>query len=130
MDQRRIRIWECERIRLPNCKSFYVLKSWGVAWRANLVETLNSISYRSTESDPDVRIKMSTVDNGTSDYKYVLVYVNDVLHLTKDAQEDMLKLNQVYQLKKGFGPPYRYLSATFDRFQLEDGITVWSMTCV
>ena len=29
----------------------------------------------------------------------MLVYVDDVLYLEKDAQEDMLKLNQVYELK-------------------------------
>ena len=60
----------------------------------------------------------------------MLVYVYDVLHLVKDAQEDMLKLNQVYQLKEGFGPPDRYLGVNIDKVQLEDGITVWSMTCV
>ena len=41
----------------------------------------------------------------------------------------MLKLNQVYLLKEGFGPPYRYLGANIDKFQLEDGRTAWSMTC-
>ena len=33
----------------------------------------------------------------------MLVYVDDVLHLAKDAQEYMLKLNQVYQLKEFLG---------------------------
>ena len=60
----------------------------------------------------------------------MLVYVYDVLHLAKDKQEDMLKLNQVYRLKEGFGPPDRYLGANVNKFQLEDGRTVWSMTCV
>ena len=42
----------------------------------------------------------------------------------------MLKLNQVYQLKEGFGPIDRYLGANAHKVQLEDGITVLSMTCV
>ena len=50
--------------------------------------------YRSTDSDPEVWIKRETTDNGTAYYKYMLVYVDDVLPLTNDAQEDMLKLNQ------------------------------------
>ena len=45
----------------------------------------------------------------------MLVYVDDVLNLAKDAQEDMLKLNQVYPLKEGFGPPDRYLRANLDK---------------
>ena len=58
----------------------------------------------------------------------MLVYVKDVPHLEKDAQEDLLKLNQVYRLKEGFGPPDRYLRGNVDKLQLEDGRTLWSMT--
>ena len=60
----------------------------------------------------------------------MLVNVYDVLQLVKDIQEDMLNLNQIYRLKEGFGPPDRYIGANFDKFQLEYGRTVWSMTCV
>ena len=62
----------------------------------NLAEKLNSVGYRSTESDPDVWIKRETTENSTAYYKYMLVYVNGVIHLAKDSQEDMLKFNQVY----------------------------------
>ena len=88
------------------------------------------MGYRSTDSDPDFWIKRERTDNGTAYYKYMLVYVDDVLHLAKDAQEDMQKLNQVYLLKDGFGPPDRYLGANVDKVQLEDVRTLWSMTCV
>ena len=37
------------------------------SWRDKLIETLNSIDYRSTESDPNVWIKRATPDNG-NDY--------------------------------------------------------------
>ena len=50
----------------------------------------------------------------------MLVYVDDVLHLAKDAQEDMLGLNQVYQLKEGFGLPDRYIGGNVDKVRLED----------
>ena len=60
----------------------------------------------------------------------MLVYVDDVIHLAKDAQEDMLELNQFYPLKECFGPPDRYYGANVDKFQLEDGRTVWSMNYV
>ena len=42
----------------------------------------------------------------------------------------MLKLNQVYILREGFGSPYRYLGENVDKVQMEYGRTVWSMTCV
>ena len=60
----------------------------------------------------------------------MLVYIYDALYLAKDAHEDMLKLNPVYQLKEGFGPPDSYIGANVDKFQFEDVRTVWSMTSV
>ena len=60
----------------------------------------------------------------------MFLYVDDVLHLSKDAQEYMLNLNQVYLLKEVLGPPDRYLVTYVDKVQLEDGKTVCYMTCV
>ena len=111
-------------------RALYRLNSSGSAWRAKLEETINSMGYRSTESDPDVWINRTTTENGIAYYKYMLLYVDDVLHLANNAQEDMLKLNQVYRLKEGFGTPDRYIGANVDKVQLEDRKTVWYMTCV
>ena len=88
------------------------------------------MGYRSNESEPDVLIKRVTTDNGTAYYKYMLAYVNYVLHLTNYVQEYMLELNQSYRLKEVFVPPDIYLGANVDKVQLEDGRTVCSTTCV
>ena len=77
-------------------RALYGLKSSGSAWRSKLAEKLNSMYYRSTESDPDVSIDRATTENFNAYYKYMLIYVDDVLQLAKDTKEDMLKLNQVY----------------------------------
>ena len=61
------------------------MKSSGVAWIAKLAETLNSMGYRYTDSDPGIWIKRETTDNGTDYYNYMFVYGNDVLHLAKGA---------------------------------------------
>ena len=52
---------------------------------SKLVETLNSVVYRSTESDPDVWVKRVIIYNGSAYYKYMLVYADYVLHLSNDA---------------------------------------------
>ena len=72
------------------------------------------MGYRFTESEPDVWINRTKTDNDTTYYKLMLVYVDDMLYLAKDAQEDMLNLNQVYRLKEGFGPPDRYIGVNID----------------
>ena len=54
------------------------------------------MGYRYNDSYPDVWMKREPTENGTPYYKYMLVYVDNVIHLAKDAQEYMLKLNQIY----------------------------------
>ena len=88
------------------------------------------MGYKSTEPVTEVWIKKTTTENCTAYYKYILVYIDDVLHFAKNAQEDMLNLNQVYLLKEKFGPPDTYLGANVDKFQLEKGRTFWYMTCI
>ena len=53
-------------------RNIYGLKSVGSAWRYNLVDTLNSMGHRSTDSDPEVWIKRATTYNGTSSYFFLL----------------------------------------------------------
>ena len=60
----------------------------------------------------------------------MLVYVDDVLHLVNNSQEDMLNLNQVCGLKEVFWPLDRYIGTNIDKVQLKDGITVWYMAFV
>ena len=47
-------------------RALYVLKSPGEAWRYKLEDKLNPMSYRSTDSDPDVWIKRAKTENGTA----------------------------------------------------------------
>ena len=85
------------------------MQSSGSDWIDKFAETRNSMGYRSTESNPDVCINRVTTENGNAYYKYMLLYVDDVIHLAKDEQVNMLKLNHVYQLEDFFGSPDRYL---------------------
>ena len=110
-------------------RALYGLKSSGAAWRAKLAETLQTLGYTSTESDPDVWLKRSCKPNGMEYYSYMLVYVDDVLHISHDPSIDMGRLNDIYRLKDGTGEPDRYLGANVEKVQLEDGRMAWSMTC-
>jgi hypothetical protein len=42
----------------------------------------------------------------------------------------MKKINEIYRLKEGVGPPDRYLGANVEKVQLQDGSIAWSMNCV
>ena len=111
-------------------RALYGLKSSGAAWRAALAQTLRDIGYTPSESDPDVWMKKGMKPCGQMYWKLMLVYVDDILHISHNPQEDMKAINQVYRLKDGAGSPDRYLGANVQKVQLADGSTAWSMTCV
>ena len=68
--------------------------------------------------------------NGDPYYKYMLFYVDDLLHIGYKPKEDMYVLNMIYWLKEGFGTPDRYLGTNVEKVQLNYGRAVWSANCV
>ena len=43
--------------------------------------------------------------NGNPYYKYMLLYVDELIHICFKPKENMDNLNMIYRLKEGFGPP-------------------------
>ena len=103
------------------------MKSSGAAWRAKLTEKPDSMGYRYTDSDPYVCIKSWTTENGAAYYNYMLVYVDDVLHLSKDAQEDMFKLNRFNDWRKVLGHQIDISGTTSIKFnyRMEEQFGLW-----
>jgi hypothetical protein len=67
--------------------------------------------------------------DGTEYYKMVLVYVDDILHLSHDIEPTMAALRKLYELKpESCGKPERYLGANVSKYQLDDGRESWSMS--
>ena len=58
-------------------------------------------------------------------YKYMICYVDDLIHIGFKPKEDMDVLNTICWLKEGFGQPDQYLGANFEKVQLMYGIVVW-----
>ena len=98
----------------------YGLKIYGAAWRAKIAENLMLLGYISSKEDADVWTKRDFDPNGDPYYKYMLCYVDDLLHICFTPKEDMYTLNIIYWLTEGFGPPDRYLGANVEKVQLID----------
>ena len=110
-------------------RALYGLESSGAAWRAMLAQTLTDLGYRSTKADPDVWIRPQTKPDGFEYYEMVLVYVDDILHLSHDTKPTMDALGKLYLLREdACGEPKRYLGANVGKYQLPDGREVWSMS--
>ena len=86
-------------------RALYGFKSSGSAWRGKLAETLMSLGCKSSEADADVWMNWDFKPNGYPYYKYMLCYVDDLLHIGFKPKEDMDALNMIYRLKWGFGTP-------------------------
>ena len=68
--------------------------------------------------------------NGDPYYKFMLCYVDDLLHICFKPNEDTDALNMIYRWEEGFGPPDRYLGANIEKVQFKYGRVIWSTNCV
>ena len=68
--------------------------------------------------------------NGDPYYKYMICYVDELIHIGFKPKEEMDMLNMIYRLKEGFVPPDRHLDANVEKVQLKDGGVVWYTNCV
>jgi Reverse transcriptase (RNA-dependent DNA polymerase) len=110
-------------------RALYGLKSSGAAWRAHFAQTLLTLGYKSSLADPDVWLRPQQKPDGNKYYEYVLVYVDDVLHLSHDPNPTMQAIGKAYRIKEGsLGEPKRYLGADVLKRQLADGREVWSLS--
>ena len=99
------------------------------AWRSTLAATIEKLGYRPAQADPDVWIKRALKQDGSPYYKLMLIYLDGVLHITEDPEEDMAKLGQEYRLKNCVGPPDRNLGGNIERVQIKDVAVAWSLSC-
>jgi hypothetical protein len=94
----------------------YSLKSSGAAWRALFSSTLHELGYVPSKGDPDVCLRPAVKPNGAQYYEMLLVYGDDILHITHHKtlaqNKTMQEIGRIYQLKEGsVGEPTMYLGA-------------------
>ena len=63
-------------------RALYGLKSAGAAFRLFLALTLDDMSFKPSQVDPDVWMRPATKPDGEEYYEYVLVYVDDILAIS------------------------------------------------
>ena len=78
----------------------------------------------------DVCINPNTnPQTGKEYYVYILVYVDDFLHINHNPEIFMRELKVAYRLKYGsLVPPTRSLGANVYKVKLDDGYISWSTT--
>ena len=110
-------------------RALYGLKSSGASWHATLAELLRNLGFEDTKADPDVWRRPSVKENGDAYYELVLIYVDDILIISKKSRKIMEQINESFEVKpESIGPPSTYLGAQIYRHNLPDGRQAWGMT--
>jgi hypothetical protein len=109
-------------------RALYGLKSSGAAWRAMFASSLEDMNFRNSYADPDFWIRPAS-HLGFDYYEMILVYVDDILCISKHTAPIMKHIASIYRLKDdSIGEPKRYLGANIGTWVLGDGRQVWSMS--
>ena len=87
-----------------------------------------NLGLTSSQADPDVWFRMSKRSTGEEYYEYVLLYVDDVLVISKRAETVLRnEIGKHWVLKpESIGPPSQYLGGKLREVTLANGMKAWA----
>ena len=110
-------------------RSLYGLKSSGASFRNHLAMCMRDLGYESCLADADVWMKRAKRSDGVDYYEYVLIYTDDILVISENPKETLLRLGKYFPLKKGsLGTPDTYLGAKVSKMTLPNGVSSWGLS--
>lgn len=86
------------------------------------------LDFTSCPADPDVWMRPAKHKDGSDYYEYILLYTDDTLFLSDNAEAVLRnELGRYFELKKeSIGPPKIYLGGHTRKVQLENGVECWA----
>ena len=88
------------------------------------------LNFKSCLADPDMWMRPAIKSNGNTYYEYILLYVDDALVVSENAESILRnELGRYFYLKEeSIGPPTIYLGGRVRKVQLENGVWAWSFS--
>jgi hypothetical protein len=111
-------------------RALYGGKTAGKDFRNHLRSCMHHLDFVSCPADPDVWMRPALKSDGSTCYEYVLLYTDDALVISENA-EDILRreIGKYFELKEeSIGTPKLYLGGKVRRVQLENGVYAWSFS--
>ena len=92
--------------------------------------TLDHACISSCPADPNVWMRPAIKSDGSKCYDYVLLYVDDALVVSENAESILRnELGRYFELKEeSIGPPDHYLGGKVRKVQLENGVNTWAFS--
>ena len=111
-------------------RALYGGKSAGKDFRDHLRGCMRHLNFVSCPADPDVWMRPAKRSDGSDYYEYILLYTDDALVLSENAESVLRnELGKYFALKeKSIGPPRIYLGGGVRKVQLENGVECWAFS--
>ena len=82
-------------------RALYGGKSAGRDFRNHLRSCMRHLDFESCPSDPDVWMRPAKKSDGSKYYEYVLLYTDDVLCISENAEDILRDIGNYFELKPG-----------------------------
>lgn len=111
-------------------RALYGGKSAGRDFRNHLRSCMDFLNFKSCPADPDVWMRPAIKSDGTKVYDYVLLYTDDTLVISENAEAILRsEIGKYFELKEeSIGPPSLYLGGHLSKVQLENGVKAWAFS--
>ena len=118
-----------KQMALIHC-ALYGGKAAGRDFRNHLRSCMEFLNFKSCLADPDVWMRPAIKSDGNTYYEYILLYVDDTLVVSENAESILCnELGRYFHLKEELiGPPTVYLGGRVHKVQLENGVWAWSFS--
>ncbi len=115
------------RIALIHC-ALYGGKVTGHDFWHHLHDCMDQLGFTFSRADPDVWLRLLKRSTGVGYYEYVLLYINDVLVISENADNVLQReIGQHFVLREeSIGPPSQYLGGKLCKVTLENGNKAWA----
>ena len=111
-------------------RAVYGGKTCGRDFRNHLQSCMQFLNFTSCPADSDVWIRPAIKSDGSKSYEYVLLYVDDALVVSENAESVLRnELGRYFELKEeSIGPPDHYLGGRVRKLQLENVVHAWAFS--
>ena len=96
----------------------------------HLRDCVNFLGFTSCKADPDLWIPLTTKLDGTPCYDHVLLYVDDTLAISENAEHIIQnEIDKYFEMKEtSIGKPTIYLGGKVNEVTLNNGANAWSFS--
>ena len=109
-------------------RALYRGKSAGWDFRNHLRSCMHHLDFQPCLADPDVWMQLAQKGDGSLYYDYVLLYVDDALVVSDNAESILHnEIGKYFELKEAsINPPKMYLGAGIRKVKLDNGVDAWA----